>query len=413
MRNILISAYGCEPDKGSEQGVGWHWVLEMAKTEQLWVVTRSNNQESIERKFPKEYKQNVNFIYYDLPSIFQYLKNKDRGLYFYYSFWQLGVFTVAKKLSREINFDYCMHLTFGSMWMPTFMHWLPIPFIWGPIGGGEEVPFNLIKTLPKKSRLIQYIRYILIKGIKGNLFFIQATHKAKAILVRTEDSKNVFPQCYHNKIKVILETGINKQQLSSYKKEHTDDLNNVINLVVTGRLVTLKNVELAIRSLGIVGKKNKNIILTVVGDGPLKPSLIALAKKLEVDKQINFVGNVTQKKAIDYIQRSDVFVFPSLKEGGSWSLIEAMAVGLPIVCVDTSGMHVITDDDCAYRILPSTPKLMLQQMSSAINELVESKELRETMGDNGRMRLESLFLWQHKGEFIQKLLSDLDDNRAK
>ena len=59
MRTILISAYGCEPLKGSEAGVGWNWILQMAKTNYLHVITRANNQDSIEAHLPQDVKDRI------------------------------------------------------------------------------------------------------------------------------------------------------------------------------------------------------------------------------------------------------------------------------------------------------------------------------------------------------------------
>ena len=67
MKTILVSAYGCEPLKGSEPGVGWNWVLQMAKHNRLHVITRANNQEVIESHLPDDLKHQIIFHYYDTP----------------------------------------------------------------------------------------------------------------------------------------------------------------------------------------------------------------------------------------------------------------------------------------------------------------------------------------------------------
>ena len=413
MGKMLVSAYGCEPNKGSEQGVGWHWVLEMAKTQELWVITRSNNRLGIEGAFPSEFAERVHFIYYDLPPVFRRFKRKEKGLYFYYVLWQWGAYQCAKKLAAEVQFDYCQHLTFGSMWMPTFMYRLPIPFIWGPIGGGESVPFGLIRSLPWQSRIAQYARYLLIRFAAINPLITFPARAAKVILARTDDSKNAFPQHYRSKVKVILETGISLAQLHEYQPEAQNvGTSTTIELIYTGRLVALKNIMMAILAFAIVSSANKHIRMMIVGDGPLKVSLTALAHQLGVSDRIKFVGAVSQQEVIQTLQQSDIFLFPSLKEGGTWSLMEAMAVGLPVICLDTTGMHIITDRTCAIRIPPADPVEMTNRMAEAITLLVNSAELRKTMGANGRRRIEEQFLWSRKGAFMVELLSELEGQSA-
>ena len=408
MRRILISAYGCEPDKGSEQGVGWHWMLEMAKTEELWVITRRNNQKFIERAFPHELSKHVHFIYYDLPQIFSWFKRKEKGFYLYYSLWQYGAYRYAKRLATKINFNYCQHLTFGNMWMPMLMHKLPIPFIWGPIGGGESVPYNLISTLHWKGRFTQYARYILIRFATMNPVFMGPTRAAKAILVRTEDSKKVIPKKFSHKVHLVSETGMSDEQLQLYKPGETDEFSADIQLICTGRLIALKNIAMAIRVFSLVRKIRRNIRLTIVGDGPLRTQLMEEAHKYDEFERIQFVSFETRDEVIDALQKSDIFFFPSLKEGGAWSLMEAMTVGLPVVCVDTSGMHTITNEDCAIRIPPTTQDEMTQRMVEAITLLVDSSELRKRMGENGRQRIRNNFTWSHVSVFMADLLNQLD-----
>lgn len=412
MYRILISAYGCEPGKGSEPGVGWHWVMEMAKNNELWVITRSNNREAIENALTVELKDRVYFIYYDLSGIIRKIKRKEKGLYPYYFLWQFGAYRRAKQLVTDVKFDFCIHLSFGSMWVPTFMYKLPIPFIWGPIGGGEAVPFNFIEILPWKNRIPQYARYLLIRFLKWNPLFMGPCRKAAAIIARTADSKAVFPAKYQSKTSVMLETGMTEEdvqlyQFSTQPDENAVDWSQQIELICVGRLVPSKNIETAIHALAIARHTHRNVRLTLVGDGPLKNRLIALAERLDVQECIRFLGAVSRQQVIQELQNSQIFLFPSLKEGGSWALIEAMSVGLPVICLDTSGMHVITDDSCAIRISPTTPEEVVNNMAEAVIKLVESKQLRKRMGENARTRIQEYFLWSQKGVFMESLLNKL------
>ncbi|HEY6872886.1 MAG TPA: glycosyltransferase [Geobacteraceae bacterium] len=408
MRKLLVSAYGCEPNKGSEQGVGWHWVLEMAKTEELWVITRSNNRQGIESGLPPEFAGRAHFIYYDLPERLRWFKRKEKGLYLYYALWQWGAYRRAKQLANEIRFDYCLHLTFGSMWMPTFMYKLPIPFIWGPVGGGESVPFRFIRTLPLRGRITQYARRMLIRGAALNPLFASPARAARAIIARTDDSKAAFPLKYRHKVRVMLETGMSEDVLQRYQASVTRSSDTNLHLVYVGRLVAIKNVATAIRAFASLPNGYAHLCLTIVGDGPLLDELKELAQQLGVIDRVCFVGTVSQEEAIRTLRLSHICLFPSLKEGGTWSLMEAMAVGLPVICLDTSGMHIITDESCAIRIPVTTPAEATLKMSEAIKLLADSPALRKKMGDSGRLRISEFFSWSSKGLFIQELLAELD-----
>lgn len=76
MRTIIVSAYSCEPLKGSEPAVGWNWVLQLGKRNRVHVITRANNQEVIEQHLPGNLISNIIFHYYDTPTYIKKLKIK-------------------------------------------------------------------------------------------------------------------------------------------------------------------------------------------------------------------------------------------------------------------------------------------------------------------------------------------------
>ena len=98
---ILAIAYACEPNRGSEPGVGWNWVRQVSKSEnvEMTVITRANNQKVIENFYRKNAKDNTRFLYYDLPESILKYKSGDRGIKFFFSMWQLGVIRYIKKKS--------------------------------------------------------------------------------------------------------------------------------------------------------------------------------------------------------------------------------------------------------------------------------------------------------------------------
>ena len=137
---VLLSAYACEPGKGSEPGVGWNWVTQLARHEDVWVLTRSNNRGAIEQALRSEPMDRARFVYLDLPRWLRFWKKGSRGIRLYYYLWQFGAYLRARKLHRNIGFDVAHHVTFVKYWMPSLLSLLPIPLVWGPVGGGNQCP---------------------------------------------------------------------------------------------------------------------------------------------------------------------------------------------------------------------------------------------------------------------------------
>ena len=404
MRTILISAYGCEPLKGSEAGVGWNWVIQMAQHNRLHVITRANNQASIEAHLPNELKNNIIFHYYDAPSFIRQLKKRAKRLYFYYFVWQIGIIPIVRHIIKTERIDYTMHLTFGSMWMPTFLPFFSTSFIWGPIGGGDCEPRPFLKLLPFKQKVIQSFRYVMnaLSFMHPGVMF--AAYRAKVILARTPNTARAIPNCFRAKVQTILETAMEDSVFEHKCVYHLND--DVVRMITTGRLLPNKNILTAVKSLGYI-PKDYRVRLTIIGSGYQRREIEETAKRIGRSQDVVIIDELPREEVLAVVERSDIFLFPSLREGGSWSLMEAMAIGLPVICLDWAGMAIITDDNCAIRLPVSNPEQMPKDMAGAIITLIKNPGLREAMGKAGRNRIKEVYNWKTKGLFVEQLFNSL------
>lgn len=403
---ILVSAYGCEPNRGSESGVGWNWVLQLAKNNTLHVVTRSNNKQPIESCLLSDVAKNITFHYYDCPSWIRKMKKGDKGLYLYYTCWQIGAKKIFKQLAKQYKFDYAWHLSFGSWWMPTTLHTVGIPFIYGPLGGGDGVPKEFIRTLPLKDRIIQSFRYVLTGTARFNPLVMRPARKAVAILCRTENSMEFLPDSLKRKAKVILETAMD---MDEFPITSVDKHNSIPQFITTGRLVPFKNLSCAIKALAIVKKKH-DFKYTIIGKGPEKNKLEALIKTCGLEDNIVIHKQIPRKELLQQLVHADAYLFPSLREGGSWALMEAMAMELPPVCLNWTGMKHICDEKSAMLLEVTNPKQMILDFADAICQLIEDPEMMKSKGVAANKRMKEVFNWQSKGEFSEKLFGELKKN---
>lgn len=404
--NILISAFSCLPDRGSEPGIGWNWAIQAAKTQNVYVLTRTKCKEKIEPKIPYELKDNLHFIYCDSSS-----NLRNISIYLEYIIWQISSYRMAKKIIKEIKFDYIIHLTFGNVFLPTFMHKLKIPFIWGPLGGGEKVNYEFYKDFKLKDRFPHIVKDLLIKTVKINPFVLSPTKKSKLIIARTEDTKSIFPKKYHNKIDIKLETCIDLSSVNvdTDKKQHIND--NIINLVFSGRLIAFKNAVALIEAMKIVDEKN--IILHIIGDGNQKSIIEKKIDDYGLNNNVILHGEMPREQTLEIVKNSDIFVFPSLRECGSWALMEAMLLEKPIICFNRNGMNIVTDESCAIRIDANSQEELIKYIASAITNLTNNKTLMKNMGINARKRIEENFAWKNIDKYIYKILNRLDSIQDK
>lgn len=155
---------------------------------------------------------------------------------------------------------------------------------------------------------------------------------------------------------------------------------------------------------------NYNIKLTIIGSGPDEESIKKLIFKLGLSNRITQIPFIPRLEVLKQLEQSDVYLFGSLKEACNLSLLEAMAIGLPVICLNWSGMAISTDDSCAIRLPVTNPEQMPEDMAAAIIKLIENPELRESMGKAGRKRIKEIYNWENKGDFINKLLDRMQDH---
>jgi hypothetical protein len=124
MKAFLV-AYACEPNKGSEPGVGWNWAVHLSKYVHVTVITRANNKADIKRALTENSYPNLDFIYYDIPIFYKLKKIIPFGVQLYYLLWE---FFVSKKIENQ-HFDVIQRITFVSTVSMLRLYKLKQPYI--------------------------------------------------------------------------------------------------------------------------------------------------------------------------------------------------------------------------------------------------------------------------------------------
>jgi glycosyltransferase involved in cell wall biosynthesis len=398
---VLVSAYACEPDKGSEPGVGWHWSNQLSRFYDVWVITRSNNRESIEKELAIHPNPNLNFCYIDLPKWLSFWKKGQKGIYLYYCIWQLVAFLAARKLHDKHHFDFVHHITFGTVWLPTFMQFLEIPFIWGPIGGAEIVPKRLRTHLSLKWRIYEGIRDVMLRWTYSlDPISRAAMRKAHLIIARTRITREAFPPDIQKKTTIMIETGVSNKFINEMQRKKEGKPRSVV--LMAGRMLHWKGFDLGIEAFSKVLVRFPETHLVIVGSGPEGHKLKLLSEHLNVNQNITFTGQLPREEALRIMAQAHIFLMPSMKDAGAWVLYEAMASELPIVCLDYAGPAEIVDGSCAIAVPIGEKHEVVGRLSNALERLLASDALAESMGQASIERLRDKFLWDHKGEMMRR-----------
>ena len=401
---VLISAYACEPHKGSEPSVGWKWVKQIAKFAEVWVITRANNREVIEEELKRNSDPNLHFVYVDLPKWVRFWKKGQRGVRTYYHLWQFAVFLKARQIAKKIKFDIAHHITFVNDWMPSALSLLHIPFIWGPLGSHPPVPWVFLPN--KRAKILEVGRLTIQNAFRFvNPFFYLTIIRTRYIVTISKSISFKYPFKLFPEHKFFYQPAIAVDSfLTEIRKDKDNDNkdNNIIEVITVGRLIYIKGFHLALEAFALAYRQHRNIRLTIIGDGMEKNNLVNLTKKLKIDDFVEFTGNISRNDVLDRMVDSDIFLFPSF-EGGGMVVLEAMASGVPVVCLDYGGPGEMVTDKCGIKVKPVTPEQTVKDLSDALLKLANDPDLRKKLGSAGKRRAKEYYNWEKKGEFIQKV----------
>ena len=361
---LLLSAYACEPDRGSEPGVGWHWVLELARLgHDVWVLTRANNQQAIERALTN--LPNVRFIYYDLPNWLAKLKKKAPILQFYYFLWQWGAYRTARELHRQEQFDLVQHLTFGVFRHPSFMGRLGIPFIFGPVGGGERTPFRLRMDYGVKGHLVDAARDLANVVARWNPWLHETFGAAHLILAKTPHTGMALPRRYHHKVRLGIEIGVSGAAASPQSAPH----DRGIRFLFVGRFLYWKGMQYGLRALARLIHDVPSARLTMVGAGPEGRRWRGLCQTLGIAHAVEWYDWMRQTELGSMYRSHHVLLFPSLHDSSGGVVLDAMSYGLPVVCFDLGGPGVLVTENCGIAV--TTAGRGRQQLIAALAEAMK------------------------------------------
>lgn len=396
---IFISAYACEPNLGSEIGVGWHWALEMSKYFELWVLTRKSNQHTIEPWLiaHPEYN-NIHFLYFDLPKWARFWKKGLRGVRTYYNIWQVCTNKIVKHTMQKNDIKIFHHLTYGNVLWKVSSYGKKQFFIWGPVGGLETIPSDYTLHYNTKGRLIESIRRIAVKTLPLNIGFYKRCVNANLILCKTKKTITAIPAKYRDKAVLFTDVAVEKlQYITSTEKSKPT---STVNYIAVGRLDSWRGFDILIESFAIALKQKPNLRLTIVGSGSDKERLEEIIHRNKINKYVDLKGKVLREDYYNLLQQCDVVVNPSLKEGAVTVSFDSMSMGKPLICIDTTGYTQYFSDKYAILLSECNREKMIEKLAESIVKL-ENHNVRLQLGANA-LQAGYQFTWENRGKDIYK-----------
>lgn len=399
---VLISAYSCEPGQGSERGVGWNVAKEAAKHHEVWVLTRPDeSKDAIEAELAANPVPNLHFVYFTLPFWKDSLSLGQSGaMQIHYYLWQIQAYFVAKRLHQEINFDLIHHVTFVKYSSPSLLSSLPVPFIWGPVGGGESAPATFWKDFSPRARLYEFARDAIRTIGEKDPLVAHTIRNSAVVRATTDDTAQRLYKMGAKNVDVVSAIGLLEEEIDILK-QHTLPPTEPLRFISMGRLLHWKGFHLGIRAFAKANLPNAE--LWMVGDGPEADTLKQLATDCGVADRVKFWGRLSRNDTLDRLNESHVLLHPSLHDSGGWVCIEAMASGRPVICLDLGGPAVQINEQTGFKVAAQDPDQSIHDIAIVMEKFAQNPELCHQMGQAGRQLVDRTFSWTAVGQQLNAL----------
>ena len=408
--NILVMAYAISPYRGSEYAVAWNYVMHMSKKNNLTVLYGTSDEHIGETdtmdKYLKEHTvKNVRFIAVQ-PNILTNLLNwpNRNGLFvytFYYAFavWQRTAYNVAKEIIKTEHFDLVHNVGPIGYREPGYLWKLGLPYIWGPVGGANNAPLQLMKHMPLIGRMKQTFRNV------ANIIQFHTKHRLKlalkatdVLLTATSENQRKFKKVYHKDSIYFPENCITGEITLDESKF---DNPSKYNIIAIGTLDSRKSIGIFLESL--VQVYNRDMLhVDIVGDGPLRDNLQRFAKENGLDKLITWYGQLPRVKAVKVFNSAHLHVITSVSEGNPTTIWEAMSYGVPTMSFDHCGMHDTICDRCGIRVpIAKRYEDCVADIARNIDELLEHPERFHQLA-HGVLECAKRYTWNEREKFLNE-----------
>ena len=392
--HVLICAAMCHPDIGSEYAVGWQWVCQAAKHHRVTVIAGDarGSKLAVERVLASrpDLAASVEFIFlpwFDPPrsKALQAAWTKVPNIYYwFYRRWLARAAAAARHLIAEEPID-LVHLVTLTCYREPGVFWdLGRPFVWGPVGGTQDVPWAFLPSLGLVEGLKHGFRNVFnLIYFRGSNAVRRAMCGAAAISAMASDTQRAIERRF-GRTSVVIPATACSPEFGQATAERSRD--RPIRFVFSGHHISRKGLPFALHALA--GLRDLPWTLDVLGDGPLSPQWRRLAERLGLGDRVRFLGKVPRADAIRAMADGDAFVFPTLQEGWPTVVIEALSLGLPVVTTNQHGMADMIDAESGFLARIDGPEHLIADVRQALRALATDHDLLDRLSAGARRRAE-------------------------
>jgi exopolysaccharide biosynthesis WecB/TagA/CpsF family protein len=398
MKTLLIG-YACSPRLGSEPGFTWNWALQLSKRHQVWVLAHPHDREGAEEFLAKYPNSNLKCCWVAAPNLLNLWDDRSSnvGLAVRYFLWLKLAHREAIKLHAQIGFHVVHHVSFGTVSAPPPFWKLPIPFVWGPVGGAQRVPSSFHRYFGFLSGR-EMLRSIRLATLPLSFSLRKAARSSALILATNRETGRLLSKVGGRNVRLFLDSGIPSSFISGPPVPTPAD--RPFTLLWVGRMEPRTALPLGLEAF--VQNQDLNAKLLIAGDGEMRMQWEQYAQRLQLSGKVEFLGQVPWNEMPSLYRRADAFLFPSLRDSFGAQVLEAMGHGLPILTLDHQGVGTFVPEEAGIKVPVTTPRETVAGLAEGIRRLALFPEERLKMGAAARAYA-IMETWEKRAERMSNL----------
>jgi glycosyltransferase involved in cell wall biosynthesis len=371
-RSVVLWAFICHPQIGSEGGLGWNWARSLARLgHDVHLVTSPAHRAAIEEELPQQSLKGAMQVHFTKPND-KALARGHRGhigFYFDYLQWQGQALRETRRLGLD-GADIKHHVSFGALLLGSRLAQLGPPFVFGPAGGGH-LSGRELRQLLGRSVLRDTVRTVIIRHLAGLLPTARRTvPRADLVIAGNAGTERLAHRLGARRVERMLPDGIHRSLLAPQARPAGSAQEKIVLWV--GRFLPHKAPALAVEAFDHVRRAVPAARLVMVGDGPDLADTRQRAQELGLDGSVEFLGSLDWSSVFGWYDKADVHLFTSIRDTSSAQGLEGAARGLPTVTLSHSGGggcdHL--PDDGAIKVKAMPTDTLGQRLGDAVTEIL-------------------------------------------
>jgi len=331
------------------------------------------------------------------------LINTPFGFYLAYRLWHRRVARVVRGLHQRRRFALVHQVSYCGYREPGYCWQLGIPFVWGPIGGTQDVPWRFLNQFDVPGAVKEAWRTVVNRvQLRVGQRVGKALDAASVVYVANREIQESFRAARGVDLPVQLETGIHE---IADAPSPLRDQNRPLRVLWVGRLENWKGLPLLLQAVAEL-PKDFPVEVRVVGSGSREQRCKRLAKRLGVDDRIEWIPLPQCGARDEHYRWADVFTFTSLRDTSGTGLLESLAAGVPIVGLNHQGARDIMSDECALPIAVETSQQVVADIVRTLQRLASDSELLQQLS-HGAIDRAHRYQWDQLGAQMMQCYAEV------